>query len=81
MSTDVHTHTPYLEISAAFLAEVRAQRTEALDQMERAAASLDEWALSAARGRLRDLEELLDRNDAGWQPWTPRRTLDARGCA
>jgi hypothetical protein len=72
MSTDVR--TPDLEVSAAFLAEVREQRAEALEEMERAAASLDEWALSAARGRLRDLEELLDRNDAGWQPRCRSRT-------
>lgn len=55
-------------VSAAFLAEVRAQRTAALEQLERAAVALDDWSVSEARGRLRDLEDLLARNDAspGW---------------
>lgn len=74
MTADVR--TPPRNVSAAFLAEVQTQRAEALDQMELAGASLDDWALSAARGRLRDLEELLDRNDAGRASWGTRRTPD-----
>lgn len=61
MSADLR--APHLGVGGAFLSEVCAQRAAALDELERAATSQDEWSLSAARGRLRDLEELLDRND------------------
>lgn len=38
---------PHVGLGSAFIAEVRMQRAQALDQLEQAAATLDDWALSA----------------------------------